>query len=115
VDQKEAFHKKWKKILRQIATKDLGLVKGAFDVRSCKGGPAITGEVILHTDTVYVQVCEGFSGEGLQCMYRSCVGRASHRHGPNRWMPATMLVEQREAALALIRAAMDMSGKETGP
>lgn len=87
---KDAFHRKYRKVLNHFA-KRLGLQMGTYEVRSCKGGPAVLGEVILHSDTLYMQVHRGFTGEGIQVLYRSCKGRKDYSGGQNRYMPVAAL------------------------
>jgi hypothetical protein len=107
VPGKEAFHKKYKSKLRAIA-KALGLLPGQYDVRSNKGGPAVLGEVILHTDTLYVSV-GGLDAERF--MFRSCNGRKDYSGGVNRWM-STDALDTPERCLNAFRQAMAASGKE---
>jgi hypothetical protein len=38
-------------------------------VRSNKGGIAVTGEVTLHADNLYVQVCDAWGGNHLQLLF----------------------------------------------
>lgn len=52
---KEKFHKDAAKALRQVA-KALKLSAGSFKIRSNKAGPAVLGEVVLHSDTLYILV-----------------------------------------------------------
>jgi hypothetical protein len=39
--------------------KELQLEAGDYDVRSQRGGPAVSGEIILHTDSCYVMLSLG--------------------------------------------------------
>lgn len=73
------YHRLGKSILKAIA-KELGLQSGTYDIRSNLGGTAVTGEVTLHGEHVYIQLCE--SG----VMYRSCKGRKDYSGGYNNWM-----------------------------
>ena len=50
---KRAWRSKGTAVLRKLA-KDLGLVKGTYDVRFNTGGDAVSGEAILHTDHIYI-------------------------------------------------------------
>jgi hypothetical protein len=99
---KEAFHRKYRKVLKAFA-KRLGLPEGSYEVRSCKGGPAVLGEVILHSDKLYMQVHQGFTGEGIQVLYRSCNGRKDYSGGQNRYMPVDAL-EAENGGVAAVRA-----------
>ena len=97
---KKNFHKKHKVILCNIA-EGLGLKKSEYDVRSCLGGPAVLGEVILHTDKFYLQV-GGMTTD--QFMYRSAKSRQDYSGGANQWLPVAMLGEdKREELLTILR------------
>lgn len=79
---KAAFHIRGRKFLQAMADYwDLG--KGSYEIRSCKGGPAVLGEVILHADSIYVQVCE-YLGSPM-VMYRHCKGQKDYTGGHNNW------------------------------
>jgi hypothetical protein len=81
---KEAFHRQGRKALAALADQ-LGLEKGSYDVRSCKGGPAVLGEVVLHTDHVYVQV------NSRDILLRTCEGRKDYTGGHNNFLPLESL------------------------
>jgi hypothetical protein len=74
------FHRLGKRVLRAI-TAELGLQSGTFDIRSNLGGPAVSGEVTLHGEHIYISFSEGDS-----FMYRSCNGRKDYTSGANHWM-----------------------------
>lgn len=72
---KELFHKQGRTFLRNLA-KALDLGPGQYDLRSNKGGIAVSGEVTLHSDRLYAQLYQSAIGPtGVQLMYRSCDGR----------------------------------------
>jgi hypothetical protein len=52
---KEEWKRQGRAVLRKLA-KDLGLAKGTFDIRVCEGGPAVAGDCILHSETLYVNL-----------------------------------------------------------
>lgn len=74
---KEAMHKQGKTFLRKLAA-ELGLEKGAYDVRSNMGGIAVSGEVTLHSDDLYVQIYESCTSAGVQMLYRTCDSRKDY-------------------------------------
>lgn len=78
---KELFHRTGKRFLKALA-KRIGATE--FEVRSNKAGPAVSGEVILHTPHVYVQL-----GSRIvePVMYRSCRGMKDYTGGQNQWSP----------------------------
>lgn len=84
-EAKELFHRRGKALLKQIAC-DLGYAKDSFDVRSNKAGIAVSGEVTLHTDDLYVQLAQGCFGSELEILYRSCQHRRDYIGGGNNWM-----------------------------
>lgn len=50
---KEAWKRAGRAVLRKLA-KDLGLVKGTYDIRFCEGGIAVSGDATLHSDRLYI-------------------------------------------------------------
>lgn len=81
---KDQLHRAGKKALKALAEK-LKLPEGSFDVRSNKGGIAVSGEITLHSDKLYVQISESFSGRGLQVLFRTCNGRKDYTGGQNNF------------------------------
>jgi hypothetical protein len=76
-DAKKAFHSEARKALSRLA-EALGFERSEFDIRSSPGGIAVSGEIILHCDELYVTVsCGGFSQNG-EIMYRRCNGRRDY-------------------------------------
>lgn len=80
--EKRAFHAAGRATLRALA-KAMGLNKGEYDIRSNMGGIAVSGEITLHTESVYVQIGQFFSGR--EVMYRTCQGRKDYTGGENRY------------------------------
>jgi len=70
--------------------KDLGLKPGTYDIRTCKGGVALPGEVILHGETVYLCLGTSMPGGELVGFARSCKGRKDYAGGVNRWLSTRM-------------------------
>ena len=81
---KDMFHREAKKALKSLAEK-LGLSKSDYDLRSNKAGPAVSGEVTLHTDKIYVQISGGMFSDKLSVMYRTCKGRKDYSGGSNNF------------------------------
>jgi hypothetical protein len=77
------------KMARQLAklTADaLGLQTDERDIRVNKAGIAVSGEVTLHSDSLYVQFGQSMMGGTFLC--RSCKGRKDYTGGSNnfyRW------------------------------
>lgn len=91
--KKETLHTSGRSFLRGLA-KELCIEDGAFDVRSNKGGIAVSGEVILHSDKIYVQLSESCIGSGgISVMYRNCAGRKDYCGGTNNFVDVSSLQE----------------------
>jgi len=58
---KQRFHTAARARLRRLAT-TLGFPSGSFDLRSNPGGIAVSGEITLHHEDVYIQVCQPATG-----------------------------------------------------
>lgn len=83
---KAKMHNAAKRLLRQLAV-ELGYKTGEFDVRSNLGGIAVMGESTLHTDRLYVQLCDSFTDRReMQFMIRSCKHRKDYSGGANNFV-----------------------------
>lgn len=71
---KAAFHRKARSQLLILAAQ-LGLERDQFDLRVNAGGIAVSGEITLHTDALYVQVSQPCSGTMNGILIRSCRDR----------------------------------------
>lgn len=89
---KEVFHREAKKALRRVADA-LGLAKADYDLRSNQGGPAVSGEITLHTDHAYIQVDLGCMGPAREVMYRTCDGRRDYTGGRNNFASIANLLD----------------------
>ena len=100
---KDEFHRAGKSVLRAVL-KDLG-VDG--DIRSCSGGPAVLGEVILHADDVYVCLCASAFGPRVpEFYYRSCKGRKDYTGGPNQRYSFEKLAADPTAFVTALRSLL---------
>lgn len=89
-DAKRTFHTEARRALQRLAG-DLHLPAKSFDIRVCEGGPAVSGEVILHAEELYIQVSiSGFGGGEI--LFRRCRGRSDYCGERNHWarMPALL-------------------------
>lgn len=94
-ENKDSFHNSGKRQLKKLA-KTLGLTTNDFEVRSCYGGAAVAGEVMLHTDKFYLQIFqEAVNPKGLRIMYRDCKSRTDYTGGPNRYERVENLFSER--------------------
>lgn len=90
-DAKRTFHTEARRALKRLAAA-LQLADGGYEVRVCAGGPAVSGEVILHADELYVQVSIGGYGRG-EILYRRCRGRSDYVGERNHWAHMAELLE----------------------
>jgi hypothetical protein len=79
---KAIFHKDARSFLKALAA-ELNLTRGTYDIRSNTAGIAVSGEVTLHADTLYVSARDALLGQGLGVLYRSCSGRKDYSGGNN--------------------------------
>jgi hypothetical protein len=79
--------------LCHILAAKMGLNEDQYDVRTNPGGIAVSGDVVLHTDNLYVNLSQSALGPDQGFMYRKCQGRKDFTGGPNRWMKWEQLVD----------------------
>ena len=108
--EKESFHRTAQSRLRKLADA-LGFAKGDYDIRSNKGGPAVSGEITLHHDRIYVQVAQSFMGPSKGIMVRTCEGRKDYTGGPNNFLPLSLL-DDVPALAAQVRKVMPQTVEE---
>nr|CCD32223.1 Conserved hypothetical protein [Methylocystis sp. SC2] len=106
---KKLFHAKGRAALQALA-KELRLPRDSFTIRTCEGCVAVSGEIILHGERIYIQISKPVTGADSGVLIRSCNGRRDYEDGRNHFAPLSLLDEP--AALAgYVRAVMsgDMS------
>lgn len=99
-EDKVRFHREGAKVLRQVA-KYLGLAPGKFEVRSNKGGIAVGGEVMLHSDNLYLSVSGYMGGSSGYIFGRKCHGRKDYGSGmdcPNHDFEWELLADPKSLA-----------------
>jgi hypothetical protein len=89
-EAKRAFHREAKSALR-IAARHLGLEHDQFDLRSNLAGPAVSGEITLHADEIYVQVSIPCFRPGREVMFRRCKGRQDYLGERNHFCDIAVL------------------------
>jgi len=99
---KAAFHREAAKRLRRLA-KTMEFDTAAYAVRSNKAGVAVSGEVTLHHDRVYIQVSQSCMGASSGILYRTCNGRTDYTGGPNNFAPIELLDDLPELARRVAR------------
>jgi len=103
--QKRTFHATAQSRLRQLAMIELQLEPSSFDIRSNKAGIAVSGEITLHHENVYVQVSQPFGGFDSGILIRTCNGRRDYTGGHNHFAPLTLL-DDITALAARVRVVM---------
>ncbi len=94
---KRAFHTRGRSQLRRLATA-LDLRPGDYHLRSNQGGIAVSGEITLHADRLYVQVCQPATGHDTGVMFRTCKGRTDYTGGRNNFAALDLLNRPDELA-----------------
>jgi hypothetical protein len=94
---KRAFHSRARRQLKCLADA-LGLAPGSYDLRSNQGGIAVSGEVTLHADRLYVQACQPATGHDTGVLFRTCQGRKDYCGGPNNFASLDLLNRPEELA-----------------
>ncbi len=102
--QKRCFHTAARARLPQLAA-ELRMLSGSYDLRSNKAGVAVSGEITLHHEAVYIQVSQSVLGGGMGILIRTCRGRRDYTGGRNGWAPLALLDDVRALA-ARVRAVV---------
>jgi hypothetical protein len=89
---KKMFHKDAKHFLKQLASA-LALTPGSYEIRVNAAGVAVSGEVTLHHDRLYVQLSESCTSPGVSILYRSCKGREDYCGGANQFVSIRELLD----------------------
>lgn len=89
---KKLFHSEGRAALRRLA-EVLSLDEGSFDIRSNKAGPAVSGEITLHADMLWVQFSLGPFGPDREVCFRRVRDRQDYIGERNHWASVRELVE----------------------
>ncbi len=95
--RKHEFHRLARRQLSFLA-KILDLSPGSYDLRSNMAGIAVSGEVTLHADHIYVQASQPFGGFDSGILIRTCNGRKDYVGGPNNFASLELLHEPMKLA-----------------
>jgi hypothetical protein len=101
---KAAFHRAAAKQLKALAHV-LGWPADSYDLRSNQGGIAVSGEITLHHEHVYIQLSQPAFGGDTGILIRTCQGRRDYTGGPNHFAPLTLL-DDIPGLCARVRAVM---------
>lgn len=107
-EQKRRFHRAVQARLRKLAGA-LRFPSGSYDLRSNRGGIAVSGEITLHHEAVYVQVSQPATGADSGILIRCCAGRRDFTGGRNHFAPLSLLDDLPQLARR-VRAVMTQSG-----
>ena len=110
--QKRSFHATGRKRLKALAAA-LGLEAGTYDVRSNLGGIAVSGEVTLHGEHLYVQICQPATGWDSGILIRTCEGRKDYTGGANHFAPLSLARRYPAIGASLPRRARKEAAHET--
>lgn len=105
--QKHLFHSAAHSRLRRLAA-ELGLASGSYDLRSNQGGIAVSGEITLHHECVYVQVSQSAMGGNMGILIRKCRGRRDFTGGPNNFAPLDLLDDVHALAARVLVVAPEL-------
>lgn len=94
---KRLFHSRARAQLRRLAAA-LGLAPGSYDLRSNPAGIAVSGEITLHTERLYVQASQSVVGNGIGILFRACKRRKDYVGGPNNFASLDLLNRPEELA-----------------
>lgn len=108
--RKAAMHKDGKTFLKKLATA-LGLSSSEFTLSSNKAGIAVAGEVTLHADTLYVQMCDSSYNSSLRLLYRSCKTRKDYSGGTNNYVTLEDMNDEhrQERTIQYMRKLMELN------
>lgn len=102
-DAKAKFHRAAKKQLQALGDA-LALDRCNYDLRTNKGGIAVSGEITLHHDTIYIQVAQSCMGGGI--LFRTCKGRKEYTGGHNNWVDDLNMLNDIPQLTAFIKARL---------
>lgn len=101
-EAKRLFHRRAQRQLIELAAA-LGFAPCAYDLRSNAGGIAVSGEVTLHADRLYVQVSQPATGSDTGILFRACEGRRDYTGGRNHFASLDLLHRPGELARLIRR------------
>jgi hypothetical protein len=107
-EQKRRFHATARARLRKLAAA-LDFAPVSFDLRNNQGGIAVSGEITLHHERVYIQVCQPATGFDSGILIRSCKGRKDYTGGRNHFAPLSLL-DDIPALAGRVRAVIAAEG-----
>jgi hypothetical protein len=107
-DAKRKFHDHARRQLRKLAAA-LGFAGGTYDLRSNRAGIAVSGEITLHAEHLYVQVSQPAFGGDTGIMFRSCEGRKDYLGRPNGFASLDFLHEPNALAQLILAVSRPLT------
>ena len=102
---KHQFHTNARRQLIALAAA-LGLDNSDYDLRSNQAGVAVSGEITLHSDRLYIQVSQSVMGSNCGILFRSCDGRRDYVGGVNNFAPLDLLHQPEQLARQIKLASL---------
>lgn len=103
-EQKRQFHRHARAKLKALA-KELKFAPASFGIHSNQGGAAVSGEITVHHDAIYIQVCQPATGADSGILIRTCEGRRDYTGGRNHFAPLSLL-DDLSVLVDYVRAVM---------
>lgn len=101
---KRGLHKDSAAYLRILA-EQLELPEDSYEIRQNEGGIAVSGEITLHSDSLYVQISQwADAGDNLRLLIRGCRSRADYTGFVNN----TVVLQATNAAVVLETCIRDI-------
>lgn len=108
--RKLAFHKEGKAFLKKLDAELNPNKEDGVSIRSNMGGIAVSGEVTMHSDHLYVQLSQSCMGPGVQMMFRSCDSQKDYSGHNNNFTSMNVFAdeESQERVLRQMRSLIDV-------
>jgi hypothetical protein len=107
-EQKRCFHATARARLPKLAAAH-DFAPDTFDLRSNQEGIAVSGEITMHHDRVYIQVSQPATGHDSGILIRTVAGRRDYTGGRNHFAPLSLL-EDIPALAGRVRAVIAADG-----
>ena len=101
---KRAFHGEGRRALRRLADA-LNFEADTYDLRSNRAGAAVSGEITLHGDEVWVRLSLGALGPDHEVSFRRVSGRSDHWASVRELLAPDRFAERIRRELRLIEPA----------
>jgi hypothetical protein len=106
--RKKSFHRAARKQLKALA-EYCGWPPSSYDLRSNMAGIAVSGEITLHHEQVYISVSQVRFGGDCGILIRSCKGRKDYSGGPNQFACLDLLEDIPHLPDQIIRCVPSLS------